>query len=244
MTTTPTVQQPPSAITTPRTLLSRIGWLAVALTSLGIAAFAVTPYLTASLEALSGAESGGLAASYAGRPWFVLVAFYAHIVAGGIALVVGPFQFWRGLRTRHPLVHRSMGRVYLTAVAIAAVGGIAIAPISQAGLAGLFGFGALGVLWLVTGLRAYRSIRRGDVASHQAWMIRNFALTYAAVTLRLGLFTLILAQVPFSGGEFDFEAAFANAYVAMAFLAWLPNLLVAEWLVRRRGLPSYRLTAA
>ena len=73
-----------------------------------------------------------VAEAYAGRPWFVLVAFYAHIVAGGTALVVGPFQFWRGLRTRHPLVHRSMGRVYLTAVGIAALGGLAIAPISQA----------------------------------------------------------------------------------------------------------------
>ena len=242
MTTTPTSQQPPTTATRTTTRRSRAGWLAVVLTSLGIAAFAVTPYLTASLESLSQSDSGGLAEAYAGRPWFVLVAFYAHIVAGGIALVVGPFQFWRGLRTRHPLVHRSMGRVYLTAVGIAALGGLAIAPISQAGLTGLFGFGALGVLWLVTGWRAYRSIRRGDVASHQAWMIRNFALTYAAVTLRLGLFALILVQVPFSGGEFDFGTAFANAYVAMAFLAWLPNLLIAEWLIRRRGLPSYRLT--
>ena len=245
MTTTPTTQQPPSTTTTTRrtiTTRSRIGWLAVVLTSLGIAAFAVTPYLTATLESLSQADSGGLAEAYAGRPWFVLVAFYAHIVAGGIALVVGPFQFWRGLRTRHPRVHRSMGRVYLTAVGIAAIAGLALAPISQAGIAGLFGFGTLAVLWFVTGWRAYRSIRRGEVASHQAWMIRNFALTYAAVVLRLGLFTLILAQVPFSGAQFDFGAAFANAYAAMAFLAWLPNLLVAEWLIRRRGLPSYRLT--
>ena len=242
MTTTPTSQQPPSTATRTITRRSRAGWLAVVLTSLGIAAFAVTPYLTASLETLSQSDSGGLAEAYAGRPWFVLVAFYAHIVAGGIALVVGPFQFWRGLRTRHPLVHRSMGRLYLTAVGIAALGGLAIAPISQAGLTGLFGFGALGVLWLVTGWRAYRSIRRGDVASHQAWMIRNFAITYAAVTLRLGLFALILVQVPFSAGGFDFGTAFANAYVAMAFLAWLPNLLIAEWLIRRRGLPSYRLT--
>ena len=244
MTTTPTSQQPPSTSARTITTRSRIGWLAVVLTSLGIAAFAVTPYLTASLESLSQADSGGLAEAYAGRPWFVLVAFYAHIVAGGTALVVGPFQFWRGLRMRHPLVHRSIGRVYLIAVGIAAVAGFAIAPISQAGLTGLFGFGTLAVLWFLTGLRAYRSIRRGDVASHQAWMIRNFALTYAAVTLRLGLFALILVQVPFADGGFEFGAAFANAYVAMSFLAWLPNLIVAEWLIRRRGLPSYRLATA
>ena len=222
--------------------MTRVGWLGVVLTSLGIAAFTVTPYLTDSLEALSASDSAGLAGWYAGRPWFVLTAFYAHIVAAGIALVIGPFQFWRWLRRRHPRVHRWMGRTYLLAIAVAGLGGIAIAPLSQAGLTGLFGFSALGVLWLVTGWRAYRAIRRRDVASHRAWMIRNFALTYAAVTLRLGTLVLILVQVPFTAGKFEFEAAFANAYVAMAFMAWLPNLVFAEWLIRRRGLPSYRAT--
>ena len=75
------------------------------LSSLAITAFAVVPYLTASLGELS--ESGaGLAGNYDGRPVFVLIAFYAHIVAGGLALVVGPLQFWRGLRSRHRTAHR------------------------------------------------------------------------------------------------------------------------------------------
>jgi hypothetical protein len=47
-----------------------------------------------------------------------------------------------------------------------------------------------------------------------------------------------------TGAPFDFDSAFANAYAAVPFLAWLPNLVVAEWLIRRRGLPSYRLTAS
>ena len=73
-------------------------------------------------------------------------------------------------------------------------------------------------------------------------MMRNFAMTYSAVTLRIWLPLLIVAQVPFAGaGGFQFEAAFANAYAVVPFLAWLPNLVVAEWLIRRRGLPSYRL---
>ncbi|GAA4382228.1 hypothetical protein [Agromyces bauzanensis] len=43
------------------------------------------------------------------------------------------------------------------------------------------------------------------------------------------------------GGAFDLEAAFANAYAVVPFLAWLPNLVVVEWLIRRRGLPAFRL---
>lgn len=217
---------------------ARIGWTWVLLSSLGIAAFAVAPYLTAPLSE----SSGGLADWYDGRPWPILVALYAHIVGGGLALVLGPVQFWRGFRTRHPLAHRWVGRTYLTSVGIAAIAGLVLAPVNQAGIVGLFGFGALGVLWLVTGWRAFHSIRAKDVASHRAWMMRNFALTYAAVTLRIWLPLLIFAQVPLAGpAGFDADAAFANAYAAVPFLAWLPNLIVAEWLIRRRGLPSYRV---
>lgn len=222
-----------------RSFATRAGWTWVLLSSLAITVYAVTPYLTASLATL--ADDGvGLASYYDGRPGFVQLAFFVHIVAGGIALVAGPLQFWRGLRTRHPRVHRWTGRIYLGAVLIAGVAGLVMAPFNSAGLVGFFGFGALAVLWIVTGLRAYRAIMAGDVTSHRAWMMRNFALTYAAVTLRLWIGVLLGVQA-LPGGDFDFEAAFDNAYAAVPFLCWIPNLIVAEWLIRRRGLPSYAL---
>jgi len=86
-----------------------------------------------------------------------------------------------------------------------------------------FGFGALAVLWFFTGLQAYRSIRRCDVETHRHWMIRNFALTLAAVTLRnyLPLFL------------FAFHWKFEPSYIAVSWFCWVPNLLVAEWLIRR-----------
>ncbi|MFJ4658892.1 DUF2306 domain-containing protein [Nocardia sp. NPDC088792] len=37
---------------------------------------------------------------------------------------------------------------------------------------GFFGFGALALFWMWTGWHAYRAVRRRDIASHQAWMIR------------------------------------------------------------------------
>ena len=51
-------------------------------------------------------------------------------------------------------------------------------------------------------------------------MIRNYALTFAAVTLRIELFALIAAGVPF-------------AYKTVAWSSWLPNLLVVEGWIRR-----------
>jgi hypothetical protein len=70
-------------------------------------------------------------------------------------------------------------------------------------------------------------------------MIRNFALTYAAVTLRLWLALLIAGQGVFATGQFDAGAAFTNAYVIVPFLCWVPNILVAELLIARWGLPSF-----
>lgn len=225
-----------------RRIGTRIAWTWILLSCLAIAVYAVVPYFTASLATLAESGGAGLAGNYEGRPALVQAAFYSHIAAGGIALVLGPLQFWRGLRERHRSAHRWTGRTYLTAVGIAGVASLVIAPFSQAGLVGLFGFGSLAVLWLVTGWKAYRAIRGGDVASHRAWMMRNFALTYAAVTLRLWLGVLLGAQA-LPGGEFDIGTAFDNAYAAVPFLAWLPNLVIAEILIRRRGLPSYRISS-
>ncbi|HWL76535.1 DUF2306 domain-containing protein [Microbacterium sp.] len=228
----------------PGRLGTRIGWTWVLLSSLAIVAYAVVPYLTAALSDLAetGGGTAGLADHYATQSPVVVGGFYAHIVGGGVALALMPLQFVRMLRERAPKVHRWIGRVALVGLAVGAVGALVIAPFNSAGLVGLFGFGGLGMVWLYAGWRAYRAIRRGDVANHRAWMMRTFAVTYSAVTLRLWLFALIFAQIPFAGPDgFDFEAAFDNAYGVVPFLAWIPNLLVAEWLIRRRGLPSYRI---
>lgn len=212
------------------------------LSALAIVAFAAVPYATGSLTALAERQVG-LAEAYAAQPLIVQLALYVHIAGGSLALVLGALQFWRGLRRRLPRLHRWMGRVYLAAVAVGGAAGLLISFFSPAGWVGLFGFGALAVLWMLTGWRAYRAIRRGDVATHQSWMIRNYALTFAAVTLRLWIPLLLLTPL-WLGMPWEFDAAWTNAYAAVPFLAWLPNLLVAEWLIRRRGLPSYRLTPA
>ncbi|MFJ1705615.1 DUF2306 domain-containing protein [Kitasatospora sp. NPDC088346] len=218
---------------------SRTGRLWVGFSSLAIAAFTVGPYLTASLAQLA-RDDAGLASAYSGQPLPVRLAFYAHLGFAGLALVLGPWQFSARIRGRRPALHRVLGRVYLVCVGVGAAAALALAPFNSAALVGFFGFGALAVLWAYTGWRAYRAIRGRDVPGHQAWMIRNFALTYAGVTLRLWVPALMAVQV-LTGSAGD---RFATAYAAVPFLCWLPNLVVAERIVRRRGLPSYRVVSA
>ncbi|SFC21984.1 DUF2306 domain-containing protein [Streptomyces aidingensis] len=219
---------------------ARAGWTAVVLTSLAIAAFSLSLYAQAGLESLAEDEQG-LAETYADRPGAVQAVFYTHVVSASLALLLGPWQFLRALRRRSPRVHRVTGRIYLVAVLTGAGSGLALAPWNSAGMVGFFGFGMLAVLWAVTAVRAYRAVRGGDPAGHQAWMMRNFAFTFAAVTLRLWVGVLTGVQVPFTAEDVDPDVLFDNAYHAVPFLCWVPNMFVAEWLIRRRGLPSYRI---
>ncbi|MGC2558937.1 MAG: DUF2306 domain-containing protein [Terriglobales bacterium] len=154
-----------------------------------------------------------------------------HIAGGMGALLLGPWQFSQRLRARALNVHRWMGRGYLLEVGLGSIAGFVMACVSSEGMPTHLGFGILAVLWFGTGLQAYRSVRKGDIQAHREWMIRNFALTLAAVTLRIELpVMLALLHWPFR-----------VSYITVSWLCWVPNILVAEWMVRGRRL---RLLAA
>lgn len=213
------------------------GW--VALSSVAIAAYFVQQYARGTLDELAGRHVG-LASAYADRPFVLQLVFYAHVVSAGLALLLGPFQFAGWLRKRHPRIHRTNGKAYLISVGIGSITGFAMAFFSSVGLLGFFAFLPLSLLWAWTGWRAYQAARARQFRSHQAWVIRNFSLTYAAVTLRLWFGLLIAIQLPFAAPG-SFEQILANAYAPVPYLAWIPNLVVAELILRARGLPALRI---
>jgi hypothetical protein len=156
----------------------------------------------------------------------------AHIFAASVALVLGPLQFVPRIRA-HRRVHRSIGRCYLlVGVLPSALVGIPVAMLSgrlmtQVGLTLPF----LG--WLVTGWLAVRAIRHGDVVAHQEWMMRNFALTFLAVTARILVPMMLIVLLPFVG------AAGLTSVVPLLIsvgqvLGWVINLAIVEVLIRRR----------
>ncbi|GHJ37153.1 hypothetical protein Sm713_27620 [Streptomyces sp. TS71-3] len=211
------------------------------LSSLAIAGYFVGQYGEGTLDELA-QRNVGLATTYADRSWPVQVAFYVHIVAAGLALALGPWQFSKRLRTRHWRLHRWNGRVYMVTLALGSAAAFVMSMFNSVGISGFFGFAALAVLWGWTALRGYKAARARRFREHEAWMIRNFALTYAAVTLRLWLGVLIMVQLPFSDGR-EFTDIFDQAYGPLPYLCWIPNIVVAEFLVRRRNLPSLHMTS-
>ena len=144
---------------------------------------------------------------------------YVHAFASIVALTLGPFQFSEHFRQQYTNIHRWFGRTYLAVgILVGGLSGLYMSQFAYGGLMAKLGFAMLAVLWLYTGLRAYLAIRRGAIAEHRKWMVRNFSLTFAAVMLRLYLPTSMAAGVEFS-----------LAYPIIAWLCWVPNLAFAEW---------------
>ena len=146
-----------------------------------------------------------------------------HLLGSAIALATGPFQHNARIRNNSFLRHRWLGRAYVLGVAGGGIAALAMARVSQFGLMTHLGFGLLAILWLGTTAMAYQSIRAGDQERHRRWMTRSFALTFAAVTLRIYLPLSLAAGIRFE-----------PAYQAISWLCWVPNLIVAEWIIFRR----------
>ena len=201
------------------------------LTYISLGAFWVLSLLVAAMSArfwvLSPEVAGEFVAYHADlRP----IAFYAHVGLAPVAMALAPFQFWRGLRMRRPAVHRWIGRGYGVAVLVSGIGGLVMSVTTEAGAVAAWGFGILAVLWLAITARAVILAVQGRIDAHRQWMIRSVALTFGGVTLRLYLPIVFATGLPFDA-----------SYSVIAWLAWVPNLIVAEmWLRRgqRSGLPT------
>jgi uncharacterized membrane protein len=169
-----------------------------------------------------------LAVPTIGAPFFgarfaaVPLAAYGHIAAGAVAMILGAFQVNARIRQRYLSRHRWLGRVYVGAVFIGAPSGLVLATVSEGGWITHVAFGLLAVLWLATTAMAFVLIRARNIVAHRRWMMRSYALTLAAVMLRIYIPAAIISGM-------SFEAA----YPAISWLCWVPNLIIAEWLIRR-----------
>ncbi|WP_440055308.1 DUF2306 domain-containing protein [Pseudoalteromonas sp. T1lg65] len=144
-----------------------------------------------------------------------------HFLGGGVAIVAGAFQFNASLRMKYRSLHKLLGRFYVVSILFSGIAGLILAINSVGGIYVQAGFGLMATFWLVTTINAYQLIRKGKVSSHESWMVRSYAVTLAGVTLRLYLGLSVVLGIKF----FD-------AYPVLAWLCWVPNLFIAELLLR------------
>lgn len=183
--------------------------IGVGLFSLRYLSFEVTDILFAREEALQNL-------SY-------YLGFYSHVFFGPIALIIGPFQFLPKFRAKNLSLHRTLGKIYVVCCLLGGVAGFMIAFFTFGGWVTSLGFILLATFWIYSTLQAYLTIKKKQIEKHQIWMLRSYALTLSAVTLRL--------WNPVLTGVMGFD--FLTAYDIVAWLCWVPNLAVVEWYIRR-----------
>ncbi|MEO6135509.1 MAG: DUF2306 domain-containing protein [Ginsengibacter sp.] len=148
--------------------------------------------------------------------------FYVHITLGGIALLIGWTQFSVKLRKRKLKLHRQIGKVYVIAALLSSLTSVYIALYATGGIIASLGFMCLGIIWFYTTFRAYIEIKNGQIENHQQMMIYSYAACFSAVTLRIYLPILVMLFHDF-----------IKAYLVVSWLCWIPNIIVAYFLVRQ-----------
>jgi hypothetical protein len=114
------------------------------------------------------------------RAWLLL-----HITGGMVALLSGPFQFSKRLRTAKPDVHHTIGYVFLLGVAMGCIGAFRLAISTTFGWAFGVGLVALALAWSSTAGMALHTAKRRYFQAHREWMVRAYIITFAFVTFRL-----------------------------------------------------------
>ena len=160
------------------------------------------------------------------------IEFSTHIILGGIALLIGWTQFNKKSRTVNLTLHRKIGKVYIIAALLSAVAGLYIAMYATGGIVASLDFICLGIIWFYTTLKAYIEIRNGRIEKHQKMMIYSYAACFSAVTLRIYLPLLVLLFNDF-----------IKAYLVVAWLCWIPNIIVACFLVRQLQIKQNKTTS-
>jgi hypothetical protein len=149
---------------------------------------------------------------------------YVHIVAGMLALLLGPVQFWLGLNRREKVLHRVLGGGYVLAVFVS--GGAALYLARHTDFGWVFGMGltAMALAWMTSTAFATISICLHLVEQHREWVTRSYVLTFGFVTFRI--FTQVL-QVAGVGTTLD-------QMTAASWFSWSVPLLITECTLQGR----------
>lgn len=153
------------------------------------------------------------------------VAFYTHISLGGLALLTGWSQFSGKIRRKNLMLHRRLGMIYCISVLFSGSASLYIGYYATGGLIPAAGFISLGLVWLTSTGLAFNAIMDKKILLHQKWMIVSFAACFAAVTLRIWL--PILESI---------FSEWLTAYSIVAWLCWVPNLIFAYFVLKKKGL--------
>ncbi|MFN8291901.1 MAG: DUF2306 domain-containing protein [Chitinophagaceae bacterium] len=159
------------------------------------------------------------------------LAFFIHVYASIWVLLAGFTQFSKYIQRHHPRLHRVFGYIYVTNILlITGPAGLVMGFYANGGTFSRIAFVLLAALWILFTALALIKARQGHFKAHRQYMIRSYALTLSAITLRAWKYLITNA--------YHLDDALVvppmDVYRIVAWLGWGGNLLFAEWWIRRR----------
>lgn len=114
------------------------------------------------------------------------VAFYAHIVSGPLALLLGTILMSDAFRRRWPLWHRRLGRLEVAVVLLAVTpSGLWMARHALGGPIAAAGLTVLALLTAGCTALGWRAAVRNRFRDHERWMRRTYLLLASAIVVRI-----------------------------------------------------------
>ena len=155
------------------------------------------------------------------KPW--RYSFYIHVFSSPIVIFTGLFQFNRWIIRNKPKLHRILGYIYIVSVLlIAAPSALVMSFYANGGRIAQVSFVALTICWILCTWIAFRRAKKGNYLSHVKWMLRSYALTLSAVTLRFYAYLFDVFNVALPPRE---------TYILLSYLSWIPNLLIVQGMI-------------
>lgn len=176
-------------------------------------------------------------ASYTEYFWPRRAGLVLHLLGGIVAIVTGLVQIWLGLTNRTSTLHRTLGKIYGTAVLIGSIAGFYLAATIPGHLPYSAGLWMLSTAWLITTAMAVYAIRTRRIEQHREWMLRSYTVTFAFVTYRL------VSSWLRNWIQVADDPVADNIDTLMAWACWAVPLLIAEPLIQLRAMRRQRRPA-
>jgi Predicted membrane protein (DUF2306) len=153
---------------------------------------------------------------------YFMVAFYIHITSSVFVMGGGIFQFFPKILRGLPKVHHAIGKIYIGSILLlAAPSGLVLAAYANGGLPSKVGFAMQCLVWWWITFAALQTAMKKDWSKHAEMMLRSYAVTLAAMSLRTESYALY----------YVFETKPIETYLTVTWLSWVGNLFIAEIMI-------------
>jgi uncharacterized membrane protein len=152
-----------------------------------------------------------------------------HMFGGTLALFLGPVQFWKFFRNKYINLHRLLGKIYMTGVAIAGVSALRLSLISSCRPCRVSLF-LLAVFALMATGFAWKAIKAKNIKVHRQMMVRSFVCVISFVAVRIdGIFPLDFFFGVIEDGTYrrvvnEYFFSFVPLLIAEIIMVWWPGV--------------------